>query len=245
MIKLDGKVLYDYGKLELGKLNYFLGYNGALFSFEKPGAESYEDCFEITYDSTTKKGEAKDFTCGGIAKPILYLYPKKTTNVTVKFVHPEYLETTYPKYLNKWEVTAHSNGDLYDSNNHYYYALYWDEIKVHNVDFTSGYYVTREEAIDFLEQKLDYIGLTKKEKNEFIMYWLPVLEKNEKSLVYFELTEERESYNPLRIQPKPDSLLRLVIHIKKVDKKIDIPKQSLQKFQRKGFVAVEWGGTTY
>ena len=77
------------------------------------------------------------------------------------------------------------------------------------------------------------------------MYWLPILEKNEKSLVYFELTKERESYNKLNISPKPDSMLRLVIHIKKVDKKISIPKQNLTKFQRKGFVAGEWGGTVY
>ena len=77
------------------------------------------------------------------------------------------------------------------------------------------------------------------------MYWLPVMEKNGKNLVYFELTEERESYNKLLISPKPDSMLRLVIHIKKVDKKVNIPKQSLSKFRRVGFTAVEWGGTTY
>ena len=77
------------------------------------------------------------------------------------------------------------------------------------------------------------------------MYWLPVLEKNGKSLVYFELTEERESYNNLLITPKPDSMLRMVIHIKKVDKKTDIKKQSLTKFKRVGFTAVEWGGISY
>ena len=246
MIKIDGKILYDYGKLEFGPLNYFLSYNGALFSFHKTDdVDDYDNCFEITYNSDTKEGEAKDFTCGGIAKPILYLYPKKTTNVTVTFEHPEYLETTYPKYNNNWSVTAKKNGDLYDKDNNYYYALYWDELKVHNVNFDTGYYVEAKDAITFLEKKLDYIGLSPKEKNEFIMYWLPVLEKNGKSLVYFELTEERESYNKININPKPDSLLRLVIHIKKVDKKVDIKKQTLTKFQRKGFVAVEWGGTTY
>ena len=64
--------------------------------------------------------------------------------------------------------------------------------------------VEDKDAIDFLEQKLDYIGLSAKERNEFIMYWLPVLEKNGKSLVYFELTDEREAYNKINISPKPD-----------------------------------------
>ena len=81
--------------------------------------------------------------------------------------------------------------------------------------------------------------------NEFIMYWLPVLEKNGMSLVYFELTEERESYNKLYITPKPTSMLRLVMHVKKIDEKVDIKKQNLTRFKREGFVAVEWGGTTY
>ena len=157
----------------------------------------------------------------------------------------EYLETTYPKFINKWEVVADKDGNLTDKKGNNYYALYWDEKKVHNVDFHEGFYVEKDDAIKFLENKLSYIGLNDKERNEFIMYWLPILEKNKKSLVYFELTEERESYNKINITPKPDSLLRLVIHVKKVDKKIDIKKQSLVKFKRRGFVAVEWGGTTY
>jgi hypothetical protein len=77
------------------------------------------------------------------------------------------------------------------------------------------------------------------------MYWLPILEKNGQSLVYFELTEERESYSKIHITPEPDSLLRLVIHIKKVDHKVNIKEEKLTRFNRKGFTAVEWGGTTY
>ena len=247
VVSIKGKELYNYGNVEVGRVNYGLTYkDGALFQFDNPNkTDENSSCMEIIYDASTKTGEVKSSYCGGIAKPILYLYPKKTTKVTVSFEHPEYLETTYPKFINNWEVTAHSNGDLYDSRNNYYYGLYWDERKVHEVDFSTGYYVEKDDAIDFLEQKLSYIGLSPKEKNEFIMYWLPILEKNGKSLVYFELTEERESYNKINITPKPDSLLRLVIHIKKVDRKVDIPKQSLTKFQRKGFVAVEWGGTNY
>ena len=77
------------------------------------------------------------------------------------------------------------------------------------------------------------------------MYWLPILEKNGKNLVYFELTEERESYQKINITPKPDSLLRVVIHVKKVNKKTKITEEKLTKFNRYGFAAVEWGGTTY
>ena len=197
----------------------------------------------------TDNGEIKTYPIehemGGRAKPVLYLYSTEKTNIKVEFEHPEYLTTTYPKYTNSWNVTAYPNGDLYDENNKYYYALYWDETRYHEVDFKEGFYVTKENAISFLEEKLDIIGLNKKEKNEFIMYWLPILERNEKNLVYFELTEEREATNKLIITPKPDALLRVSIHIKKVDKEIEIKEQHLEKFKRDGFVAVEWGGMTY
>ena len=246
LVSIKGKEIYNYGNVEIGRINYGLTYkDGAIFQFDNPKKTSEEDgCVEVIYDPNGKN-EVKTSYCGGIAKPILYLYPNKTTKVNISFEHPEYLKTTYPKFTGNWSVTAHSNGDLYDSKGNYYYGLYWDEVKTHDVDFSTGYYVESDDAIEFLEKKLSYIGLNPREKNEFIMYWLPILERNDKSLVYFELTDERESYNKININPKPDSLLRLVIHIKKVDKKVDIPKQSLTKFQRKGFVAVEWGGTIY
>ena len=182
---------------------------------------------------------------GGYAKPVLYLYPKKETNVKVTFDKPEMLTTTYPKYINSWDVRVKPNGDMYDKNGKYYYALYWEEMKNHEVSFNEGFYVTKENAITFLEDKLKTIGLNDKERNEFIMYWLPILEKNGQSLVYFELTEERNKYSPITIKPAPDSLLRIAMHVKKVDKKVNIKEQKLKTFNRKGFVAVEWGGVIH
>ena len=202
--------------------------------------------FEIFFNpknQTSKRFELEEI--GGYAKPILYLYPEKETKVTVDFEHEDKLTTTYPKFKNNWTVTAKPNGDLYDANGKYYYGLYWEEDLNHPVDFHEGFYVTKENAIEFLEEKLTYIGLNEKERNEFIMYWLPILEKNGKNLVYFELTEERDSYNKLEITPKPDSLLRVAIHVKKVNKETKIKEQKLQTFNRKGFTAVEWGGVQY
>ena len=182
---------------------------------------------------------------GGRAKPVLYLYPTKETNVSVKFQKPELLTTTYPKYINSWNVTVKPNGDMHDANGKYYYALYWDEKRYNEVDFKEGFYVEGKDAIKFLEEKLAYIGLNDKERNEFIMYWLPIMENNKKNLVYFELTKERELGNKLIIEPKPDSLLRVSIHIKKVNEKVSIKEQKLETFTRVGFTAVEWGGMTY
>lgn len=195
---------------------------------------------------TKEKGVIETIGVGGYAKPVLYLYPKKNnTKISVRFEKEKLLTTTYPKYDNGWVVTANKNGDLTDLTGKYYYGLYWEETGSTKVNFDTGFYVTKENAIDFLEEKLKIIGLNERESNEFIMYWLPVLEKNKKSLVYFELTEERQRYNKLIIEPAPDSLLRVSIHVKKVDGKPKIKEQQLSSFERKGYTAIEWGGVIH
>lgn len=179
-----------------------------------------------------------------IKKPVLYLYPEENMNVVVDFKNEDLLTTTYPKFKDEWSVYVETDGTIY-SNGKKYYALYWEEEPSHFVDFSEGFYVTKDNAIEFLEEKLEMIGLNYRESNEFIMYWLPILEKNEKNLIYFELTNEKQSYNELIIEPKPDSLLRLTMHIKKINKKVEVKEQKLPTFERKGFVAVEWGGIQY
>ena len=180
------------------------------------------------------------------SRSFLYLYPKKETKVTVSFDDFKKVNRTYPLYKDKWIVTAKSNGDLEDKNRNIYFALYWEESNVKKVDFKNGYYVTKDESKAFLEDKLKYIGLNDKERNEFIIYWLPVLESNNKSVVYFELTEERNKLNKINISPKPDSVLRVKMHIKKVDKKpSNLEKQKLSYFYRKGFSVVEAGGVMH
>ena len=174
-------------------------------------------------------------------KPILYLYPEEETEVSVRFAHPELLTTTYPKYNNEWKVVAQPNGDLRDINGNYYYGLYWEEQEAYK-EFNDGFYVEKDDAIEFLEEKLEALGLNDRERNEFIMYWLPILEKNEKSFVHFEFTEELQAENALVISPAPDSLLRINMTVQKVNVNPNLPEQELPSFERKGFAAVEWGG---
>ena len=177
-------------------------------------------------------------------KPIIYLYPTEDMNVSIKLEKPDYIITSYPKYNDGWNVFVKKDG-MIKYKNREYYALYWDEYDYANIDFSTGFYVNKENALEFLEEKLDYIGLNNWETNEFIMYWLPILEKNEHNLVYFELTDERENNNKLIISPKPESFLRINMHIKKIYDIMDIEEQKLEKFDRVGFTVVEWAGIVH
>ena len=178
-------------------------------------------------------------------KPSLYLYPKKESKITVTFDNPNEIISSYPLYSDSWKVTAKTKGDLEDKSKTTYYALTWEEEKK-NVSFDTGYYVTKNNALTFLEDKLKYIGLNDKERNEMIVSWLPVLVRNKKSIVYFELTKERDKQNKLNISPKPNSILRFVMHIKKVDRKPDnLEVQKLSHFNRKGFTVIECSGALH
>ncbi|MDF2567537.1 MAG: hypothetical protein K0R90_993, partial [Oscillospiraceae bacterium] len=84
--------------------------------------------------------------------------------------------------------------------------------------------------------------LTPKEYNEFIVYWLPQMQNNPYNLITF----QNETYTDnakLSITPKPDSMLRVFMAYKPLDKFVEIPQQKLKSFERKGFAVVEWGGT--
>jgi hypothetical protein len=178
-----------------------------------------------------------------VLKPILYLYPEATTEVSVTFTHPELLTTTYPSYNNGWNIIAHPDGNLYDTEGKYYYALYWESDDPREYIFQSGFNVSAEESATFLEEKLTKIGLSPRERNEFIMYWLPKMEKNGDNFVYFMLTDEVNEREPLSISPSPDSVLRVRMMLKKTTEKINLPEQILPPAsERSGFTAIEWGG---
>ena len=199
---------------------------------------------ELYYNIETGETRTKELPMMVYDKPVIYLYPEKEMDINVSFKNPNDITVSYPKYNDGWNILAYPDGSLYDKDSKYYYALYFEENGSHIINYDEGFYVESDNAIEFLEEKLSLIGLNDKERNEMIMYWLPILESNKKSIVYFELTEERNKYNELIVNPKPDSVLRVSMHVKKVSKKTSIKTQILPKFERKGFSVIEWGGTS-
>lgn len=178
-------------------------------------------------------------------KPMIYLYPKEETLVTVKLINEEKLTVTYPKYEGEWTVLAKSNGDLLDTKtNRYLYGLYWEGLDtVTNGIQDYGFVVKGEDSISFLEEKLELLGLNQRESNEFIVYWLPKLESNNYNYIRFSTLEEINNNMPLEISPKPDSIIRINMEYKKLNNPINIKEQELISTERNGFVVVEWGGT--
>ncbi len=175
------------------------------------------------------------------AKPVIYLYPQTETEVTVKLDYSGTLTATYPKYGNGWTVTAAPDGTLTDDKGVEYNYLYWEGEDSIEYDFSHGFVVAGPDTAAFLEDALARLGLTRREANEFIVYWLPLMEGNEYNLIAFQ-TDAYTDNAALAVSPAPDTVIRVFMAWRPIDAPIDIQPQQLTAPSREGFTLVEWGG---
>src|SRR3989339_999259 len=209
---------------------------------------------------------------GGCGKPVVYLYPKQPTSVSVKFQAPIQFTTDIPKYADFWQVMAYPNGSLLNlrpeltdcrqidslkkgseyaqtacQKNTYPY-LYWaGNINSKNYPTVDqGWVISKNDLATFLQSKLAEVGLNDKEKNDFISYWLPdMLAKNTPYYrISFLQTNDLNSLFPMQVSPSPDTTFRLFLDYSPLTGKPQkIPQpQTLDKLVRNGFTLVEWGG---
>lgn len=177
------------------------------------------------------------------AKPVIYLYPEQETDVSITLDYDGVLTCTYPSYDNGWNVKAYQDGKIINSaDNKEYSYLFWEGESNYNWNIDTGFVVEGNKTAQFFQEKLEYLGLTPKEYNEFIVYWLPKMQDNKYNLIYF-AGEEYSKRAVLDIQPEPDSLLRVFMVFKALDEPMDIEEQKLTPFVREGFTVIEWGGT--
>ena len=175
-------------------------------------------------------------------KPVIYLYPEEETLVHVELDFNGEVTSTYPAYENGWDVLARPDGTLTDpQTGREYYCLFWEGMSNVPYDMSEGFVVAGEDTERFLEDSLKTLGLTDKEANEFIIYWLPRMEGNAYNLICF----QQEVYTDnarLTIDPSPDTVLRVFMVYKPLEGMIRVVPQKLETTERNGFTVVEWGG---
>lgn len=181
-----------------------------------------------------------------VKKPILYFYPTEKQAISVHLDLPESsILYTYPRYTPAgWQMIAEPSGRLTDAaTGREYYALYWEgQLPVASRLVPQGFVVAGNETADFLAEKLASIGLSAREANEFMIYWLPILDKNPYNFIQFLVNEDCHALAPLRIQPQPETMIRLWMAFQPLQQTQIVEPQVLPKYKRKGFTVVEWGG---
>lgn len=112
-------------------------------------------------------------------KPVLYLYPTKTTELSVSLDYDGTLTYTYPTPQTQadgavtWHMTASPDGDLTDVAGRHYPSLFWEGEGPIGGTQNDGFVVEADTATGFLEEKLSILGLSEHETAEFITFWGP------------------------------------------------------------------------
>ncbi|MBQ8880656.1 MAG: hypothetical protein IJ030_00585 [Oscillospiraceae bacterium] len=179
----------------------------------------------------------------GVAyKPVIYLYPEEEIQVSVKLDLDGRLTCTYPAYGSGWTVTASPDGTLTDAKGQTYNYLYWEGETNAQYDLSKGFCVKGADTAVFLETALERLGLTRREANEFIVYWLPLMEQNPYNIIAFQ-TDAYTDAARLEVNPAPDTLIRVFMAWQASQEYVTLPEQELTAPAREGFTVVEWGGT--
>ncbi len=184
-------------------------------------------------------------------KPAIYLYPKKEMDINVHLKFAGKIQTTYPLYLNGWNVIASPNGKLFNKNDRRNYSyLFWDgsyTFPKSHYKFTEGFTVKKEDYIPFLESKLQLIGLNETETNDFIVYWLPRLNNFDYCQMRFNINDDIFGTAQINTNPSFDSQIRVFMEFKGFNgaftEASPLMMQSLPALKRIGFTLVEWGGS--
>ena len=200
-----------------------------------------------TEEATTEEDTHVCTEDWGIAvpeKPVIYLYPTEPTVCDVRVLFDGELTFTYPAHgtLGWQNFTAYPDGTLTFPDGKEYYCLFWEGAGGAQYDFSQGFCVAGCDTAAFLEWALAEQGLTPREANEFIIYWLPRMEQNPYNVISFQ-TEAYTEGAVLEIDPNPDSLLRVFMAYYPSDEAVEIAPQHFETPVREGFTVVEWGGS--
>jgi hypothetical protein len=180
---------------------------------------------------------------GGCAKPVIYLYPQLKQQVSVKV--GARVVNSIPTYGDGWKgVTAFPDGSL-SYQGKVYDSLFWDGYGYGSYpQITSGTIVKTADASNTIVRQLASQGLNAKEASDFLNYWQPKISEIKQPyirLTWFN-TAQMNNLAPLQISPQPQTLIRVFLDFKGVDKPYSLQPQALKSLDRHGFTAVEWGG---
>jgi len=178
--------------------------------------------------------------CG---KPVIYLYPPETEKISVQINPLGGLFKTEPAYNNGWNVLADPQGSLTNlADGQKYPYLFWEGRGGMYQTPDKGFVVAQADVHQFLTQKLQQLGLNQKESADFMQFWEPKMQGAPYYFVTFMGNDIMDQLAPLSINPKPDTVIRVLMDFKPLSQPINVEGFNIRTPARKGFTVVEWGG---
>lgn len=178
--------------------------------------------------------------CG---KPVIYLYPTKTQDVSVKlpsFIQVTVSDPTYPQ--TGWKVSAEPNGQLtMKDTGAKVGSLFWEGLGVNYSVPKDGFIVKDGQVESFLKDTLTRYGLNTQERKDFMDFWVPLMTGAPYYRISF-LTSDWSKQVPLNVSPAPQTNIRLFMDWQRLAGPIELPQPTITTPSRNGFTLVEWGG---
>jgi len=177
--------------------------------------------------------------CG---KPVIYLYPEKDTQVSVKVgANITKSEPLYPE--NGWTVLAHPNGQL-DYQNSVYPNLFWEGTGkgIYTNHAGEGFVVPQSKLISTIYSHLKLQGLNTQESKDFMEFWADKLPNTPYVRLTWLDTHDMNILAPLLVAPRPNTTIRIFLEFEGLEKYIYLQPQKLSAPKRSGFTLIEWGG---
>ena len=176
------------------------------------------------------------FSMGG--KPAIYLYPEKPMNVNVKVIPTGIFTKTIPEYGGGWSVRATPSG-LIDGKYDY---LFYETLNLERYGSDKAWTVPADRLNQWFDEYLPRFGLIPKESDEMRDYWVANLRKDGYYRIYPLDEGQLRHFSRLEIEPKPDTLIRVILRFEHIDSPTASDEPVINAVQRKGFTVVEWGG---
>lgn len=176
------------------------------------------------------------------AKPVVYLYPEKETEVIVK-VGAKIRQSDPPYQPEGWQVTAKPDGQLILGGK-VYSSLFWDGQGwgVYPSTKGRGFVVAGDEVVSTVRSHLAQLGLNDKEIGDFLEFWGPKLPTTPYVRLTWLMTEEMNELAPLWVRPQPETVIRVFLEFEGLKEPVSLKPQTLSAPPRQGFTLVEWGG---
>lgn len=184
-----------------------------------------------------------------LRKPVIYLYPQDTIDVSIDVKPTGPFTFTYPPIESGWNFECTPQGKLTKDLSSYPY-LFWEsmqQIDASMLDLTFGKVIAGNKVVSFLEKQLNAFGMNGAERADFITYWGPILQNKTNLYIYFLFDEKCDALASLKIDPTPNTVARIYMLWSEVPTNYspDLESQDIPGFQRNGFTVLEWGGMEF
>lgn len=174
-----------------------------------------------------------------VKKPAIYLYPETETRVDVRLGPKGRITRTIPVYRDKWSVTVRSDGRI----DRRYRYLFYEAALMNPISLPEeGWCVRQGDLRRWMDSSLRGFGLNRQEAKDFRAYWEKHLPKSKCWIIRLIRPEVVEDQLALNIQPRPQSLLRVILYFTPSETIVKLAEPEPLRFERKGFTVVEWGG---